>query len=89
MINKLKKKKKLSKFFDIKALSPAEQILSMKIVHDKKGKKLWMSQDKHVEWVIKQFNMENAKPSRTPLANHFKLSRDLVLLQGRIRKRWQ
>ena len=57
----------------MKDLDPTNQILCMKIVCDKKAKKLWLSQENYVEWVIKQFNMKNAKPACTPLVNHFKL----------------
>ena len=32
-----------------------EQILDIKIICDRKGKKLWLSHEKYVEWVIKQF----------------------------------
>ena len=86
-INKLKKD--LSKFFDMKDLGPVEQILGMKTACDRKAKKLWLLQEKYVKRVIKQFNMENAKLACTPLANHFKLSKSLVLLQGTKWKRWQ
>ena len=73
MINKLKKE--LSKSFDMKDLGPAQQILGMKIVRDRKVKRVWLSQQKYVEQVIRRFNMGDAKPVKTPLANHFKLSK--------------
>ena len=73
MINNLKKD--LSKFFDMKDLGQAQQILGMKIIRDRKSRKLFLSQEEYVERVIKRFNMENAKPVGTPLANHFKLSK--------------
>ncbi|KAL4582349.1 hypothetical protein LXL04_006896 [Taraxacum kok-saghyz] len=73
MIDNLKKD--LSKFFDMKDLGPAQQILGMKITRDRKARKLFLSQEEYVERVIKRFNMENAKPVGTPLANHFKLSK--------------
>lgn len=41
MISKLKKE--LSRFFDMKDLGPAQQILGMKIVRDRKVRKLWLS----------------------------------------------
>ena len=75
MINKLKKE--LSKFIDMKDLGPTKQILGMKIVHDIKTKKLWMSQKKYVEQVIKRFNTEHSKPVATLLFNHFKLNNSL------------
>ncbi|KAL4561013.1 hypothetical protein LXL04_033173 [Taraxacum kok-saghyz] len=73
MIDNLKKD--MSKFFDMKDLGPAQQILGMKITRDRKARKLFLSQEEYVERVIKRFNMENAKPVGTPLANHFKLSK--------------
>ena len=73
MINKLKKD--LSQYFDMKNLGPAQQILGMKIVRDRKAKKIWLSQEKYVERVIERFNMRDAKPVNTPLANHFNVSK--------------
>ena len=68
-------KKELSKSFDMKDLGPAQQILGMHIVRDRKNSRLWLSQEKYIERVIKRFNMHNAKPVSIPLANHFKLSK--------------
>lgn len=68
-------KKELSKSFDMKELRPAQQILGMHITRDRKNKRLWLSQEKYVERVIKRFNMHDAKPVSIPLANHFKLSK--------------
>ena len=73
LISKLKKE--LAKFFDMKDLGPAQQILGMKIVRDRKAKKLWLSQAKYIERVVEKFKMKDAKPVSTPLANHFKLSK--------------
>ncbi|CAL5327779.1 unnamed protein product [Camellia sinensis] len=66
-------KKELSQSFDMKDLGPAQQMLGMQIVCDRKAKKLWLSQEKYVERVIAKFNMKDSKPVNTPLANHFKL----------------
>ena len=75
MIRRLKVE--LSKSFDMKDLGPAKQILGMKIVRDRKSKKVWLSQEKYVERVLEKFNMRDAKPVSTPLANHFKLSKSM------------
>uniref|UniRef100_A0A2N9FPQ8 Reverse transcriptase Ty1/copia-type domain-containing protein n=1 Tax=Fagus sylvatica TaxID=28930 RepID=A0A2N9FPQ8_FAGSY len=40
-----------------------------------KPKKLWLSQEKYVEQVLKRFNMKHAKLVSTPLGDHFKLSK--------------
>jgi hypothetical protein len=55
--------------------SLARQILGMQILRDRKAKKLWLSQEKYVEQVLKRFNMKHAKPVSTPLGGHFKLSK--------------
>ena len=55
----------------------AHQILGMQIFHDRKSKKLWLSQEKYVEWVLESFNIKNAKAVSTPLADHFKLNKQI------------
>ncbi|KAI4323953.1 hypothetical protein L6164_023534 [Bauhinia variegata] len=62
-------KKELSKPFAMKDLGSAKQILGMKIIHDRKNGKLWLSQQKYIEKVLEKFNMGNAKPVGTPLAD--------------------
>ena len=66
-------KKDLFKSFDMKDLGPARKILGMQILRDRKAKKLWLSQEKYIEWSFERFNMKHAKPVSTPLGSHFKL----------------
>ena len=66
-------KKDLFKSFDMKDLGPARKILGMQILHDKKAKKLWLSQEKYIERILERFNMKHAKPVNTHLGSHFKL----------------
>ncbi|KNA18313.1 hypothetical protein SOVF_071950, partial [Spinacia oleracea] len=68
-------KKAFSKLFDMKDLGPSKKILGMEIARDRKVGKLWLSQEKYIEWVLERFNMKHAKPVSTPLATHFKLSK--------------
>ena len=68
-------KKELSKDFDMKDLGPTQQILGMKIVRDRQNKKLWLSQERYIERVIRRFDIQKAKPVSVPLAHHFKLSK--------------
>ena len=67
-------KKKLSKSFAMKYLGPAEQILGMRIERDRSSNKLYLSQEKYIEKVLRKFRMDNAKAMSCPLAAHFKLS---------------
>ena len=71
-VNKLKSL--LSKEFDMKDLGAAKKILGMEIHRDRTSGRLWLSQHNYVKRVLEMFNMNNAKPVSTPLANHFRLS---------------
>ena len=66
-------KKDFFKSFDMKDLGPTRQILGMQILRDRKAKKLWLSQEKYIEWSFERFNMKHAKPISTHLSSHFKL----------------
>ena len=71
-VNKLKIL--LSKEFDMKDLGATKKILVMEIHRERALGRLWLSQSGYVRKVLERFNMENAKPVSTPLANHFRLS---------------
>ena len=64
----------LCKEFDMKDLGIAKKILGMEIHKDRESRKLWLSQKNYIRKVLEKFNMQEAKPISTPLANHFKLS---------------
>uniref|UniRef100_A0A3Q7EG88 Reverse transcriptase Ty1/copia-type domain-containing protein n=1 Tax=Solanum lycopersicum TaxID=4081 RepID=A0A3Q7EG88_SOLLC len=65
-INNLKTR--LSTAFEMKDLGPAKQILGMKISRDRS--------ELYIEKVLSRFRVNDAKPKTTPLANHFKLSKE-------------
>ena len=69
-----KLKESLAKEFAMKDLGAAKQILGMRILRDRKAGILKLSQEQYIEKVLCRFNMQNAKPVKTPLAAHFKLS---------------
>ena len=75
MIQKLKRE--LSKTFNMKDLGNAKRILGMEILRDRKAGKLWLSQERYIEWILKRFNMKISKLVSTLLAGHFKLSKRL------------
>jgi ATP-binding cassette subfamily B (MDR/TAP) protein 1 len=68
-------KKELSKSFAIKDLGPAKCILSMRIERDRKSNKLYLSQEKYIEKVLRKFKMDKAREVSCPLVAHFKLSK--------------
>lgn len=47
----------------------------MQINCDKKTKKIWLSRERYVEWVLEKFNMKHAKLVSTPLTGYFKLGK--------------
>lgn len=51
----------------------------MKIIKDKKNKKLWLSQENYVNKVLKRYNMDKIKRVLTPPASHFKIIKDMCL----------
>ncbi|RVW97637.1 Retrovirus-related Pol polyprotein from transposon TNT 1-94 [Vitis vinifera] len=52
----------------------SKKILGMEIHMDRASGRLWLSQYSYVERVLERFNMDDAKPVSTHLANHFRLS---------------
>ena len=70
-------KKKLSNSFAMKDLGVAKKILGMKITRDRKNRKLTLSQGEYIEKVLERFRMQNEKPVSTPLASHFKLTKEM------------
>uniref|UniRef100_A0A3Q7EW66 Reverse transcriptase Ty1/copia-type domain-containing protein n=1 Tax=Solanum lycopersicum TaxID=4081 RepID=A0A3Q7EW66_SOLLC len=64
-INNLKTR--LSAAFEMKDLGPAKQI---------SADTLNLSQELYIEKVLSRFRVNDAKPRTTPLANHFKLSKE-------------
>jgi hypothetical protein len=70
-------KKKLANSFAMKDLGAAKKILGMRITRDRKNRKLTLSQGEYTEKVLERFRMQNAKPVSTPLASHFKLTKEM------------
>jgi ATP-binding cassette subfamily B (MDR/TAP) protein 1 len=73
-INNLKKQ--LSSEFEMKDLGATKQILEMRISRDEQGGTLQLSQAEYICKVLQRFNMRDAKPIRTPLVSHFRLSKE-------------
>ena len=70
-------KRKLAKSFAMKDLGDAKQILGMRITRDRKNRILKLSQGEYIENLLERFKMKYAKLVSTPLAIHFKLSKDM------------
>ena len=69
-------KAELAKRFKIRDLGPVSFLLGMEIYHDREKKRMLLSQRKHVREVLERFNMQNARPVRTPLDKGARLSKD-------------
>jgi hypothetical protein len=70
-------KKKLANSFVMKDLGAEKKILGMRITRDGKNRKLTLSQGEYIEKVLERFRMQNEKPISTPLASHFKLTKEM------------
>jgi hypothetical protein len=70
-------KKKLANAFAMKDLGAGKKILGMRITRDIKNHKLTLSQGEYTEKVLERFRMQNAKLVSTPLASHFKLTKEM------------
>lgn len=70
-------KKTLSESFAMKDLGEARKIFGIEIVQDRNKKKLYLSQEMHVDKVLQRFSMDKAKAASIPLASRFKLSHKL------------
>ena len=65
----------LSRAFDMKDLGSARRILGMNIVRNRSKKEVWLNQTDYVSRVIERFKMEEIKGVGTPMAQHFRLSK--------------
>jgi hypothetical protein len=70
-------KNKLSNSFAMKDLGVAKKILGMRIRRDRKNTKLTLSQGECIKKVLERFKMQNEKLISTPLASHFKLTKEM------------
>ena len=70
-------KRKLAKSFAMKDLGDSNQILGLRIIRDRKNCKLTLSQGEYIEKVLGRFRMKNEEPISTPLASHFKLTKEM------------
>ena len=69
-------KKQLSMEFAMKNLGAAKKILGMRIERDRAVGTVKLSQESYIKKVLSRFNMQDAKAVNTPLASHFKLSKE-------------
>ena len=69
-------KQQLSFEFRMKDLGPTHFILGMEIKRDRSSKKLWLSQQKYIEGILKRFNMQDCKSVKVPILVGTKLSAD-------------
>ena len=58
----------------MKDLGAMNQILEMKVLRERKDRKVWLSQKRYVEKVLQYFNMQNAKSVSNPFSIQLKLS---------------
>ena len=64
----------LNSTFDMKDLGAAGRILGMSIVRNREKKEIWLNQADYINKLVEKYKMGDVKATRTPLAQHFKLS---------------
>lgn len=67
-------KEQLKSEFEMKDMGQASKILGIDIKRDMIAGKLFLTQEAYIDKLLEIFNMVEAKPVTTPLAQHFKLS---------------
>ena len=60
----------------MKDLGATRKILGMEIEWDWASRKLYLSQEKYIENVLRRYQMEGVRPVTSPLVDHFKLSKE-------------
>ena len=70
----------------MKDLGPTKQILGIRIIQEKKAKKLCLSQEKYIEKILQKFNMNKSKTSSSPLVTHIRLSIKKNLLTNEVKE---
>ena len=70
-----KLKSELKSEFEMKDLGSASKILGMQVKRDRAAKTLFLTQAGYVKKVLNKFGMVDVKEVSTPLATHFKLSK--------------
>ena len=66
--------KSISESFDIKGMGKLRYFLGVKIAYPGSGK-IWIGQPAYTAEVLKRFQMENSKPTATPIDNGAKLTK--------------
>ena len=61
----------------MKDLGVAKKTLGMRITQDRKNRTLNSSQSDYIKKVLKKFNMQDEKAASTPLASHFRLTKEM------------
>jgi hypothetical protein len=70
-------KRKLANSFAMKDLGVAKKILAMRITRGRKNCKLTLSQGEYIDKALERFRLKNEKQVSTPLAIHFKLTKEM------------
>ena len=60
-------KQRQSSILDMKDIGPTHFILGMEIKRDRESKRLWLSQQKYIEEILKRFNIQDCKPIKVPI----------------------
>jgi hypothetical protein len=71
-------KQDLMSRYEIRDLGPLEWFLGIRVLRDRPGKKLWLSQDSYVEKLLATFNIDPSKPVHSPMSTEELLPHNAV-----------
>lgn len=54
--------------YEMKFIGNLRWFLGIRVLRDRKQKKLWLCQDSYIEKITKSFNLHYSKPAQTPMS---------------------
>lgn len=72
-----KLKEILNSKYGIRDFGPAKHFLNVRIIRDRKQRKLWMVQDEYINKIAEKYHLTHAKSPRTPLTPNVQLKPQL------------
>src|SRR5258706_5683384 len=66
----------LTKYFKVKDLGEVKFLLGIEVIRDRKAGSIELSQQAYIYQLLKRFNVQDIKPTTTPLSSGTRLTQD-------------
>ena len=53
--------------YEMRYIGPLRWFLDIRVIHDRKQRKIWLCQDSYIKKISKSFNLQYMKPARIPM----------------------